>query len=594
MDGAWLRAGALLLLAFAALVPQARAADPNKVLRIVFNAAETGFDPVRVSDNYSNIVNGAIFESLLTYDYMARPARLVPQTAESMPEIADGGRTYTIRIRKGILFTPDPAFKGKPRELTADDYVYTFKRFVDPKNRSPWAFLFEGRIEGLDEHVAAAKRNGKFDYAAQIAGLQAPDRYTLRIRLKEPNYVFLYTLAHTPIAAMAREVVEAYGDDLSGHPVGTGPYVLKEWVRSSKMVLEANPGYRGFTWDFKAEPGSAWDERVVAQMKGKKMPQIGRVEIKVIEEEQSRWLAFKNAELDYVNVPGTFRAQVFDGERKLLPEWQQKGVTVFNQIEPDVVYTFFNFRDPVVGGFTKEKIALRRAIIMGYNLEEEIRVIRRGQAVRAIMPIPVGAVGFDPNWKPLNNYDPALANKLLDHFGYKKGPDGFRNMPDGKPLTLRYSTGTTTFDRESNELWKKSMDAIGIRIEFQQGKFADHLKAAKVCQLMMWGASWLADYPDGENFLQLLYGPNTGQSNNGCYESKAFDAFYEKMIKLPDSPERNRLFLEMTRQMEVDGAWVFGTSRERNQVIWPWVKGYKKHPILHSDFIFLDVEPRKP
>ena len=225
---------------------------------------------------------------------------------------------------------------------------------------------------------------------------------------------------------MAREVVEAYGDELMAHPVGTGPYLLKEWKRGSKIVLEANPGFRGFVWDFKPEPGSAFDEALVAAMKGKKMPQIGRVEISVIEEEQSRWLAFSNQELDYVNVPGTFRSQVFDAERKLLPVWEQKGVTMFNQIEPDVVYTFFNFRDPVVGGFTKEKIALRRAIIMGYDLAEEIRVIRRGQAVRAIMPIPVGVVGHDPNWKPLNNYDPALANKLLDYFNYKKGPDGYR------------------------------------------------------------------------------------------------------------------------------------------------------------------------
>ena len=134
------------------------------------------------------------------------------------------------------------------------------------------------------------------------------------------------------------------------------------------------------------------------------------------------------------------------------------------------------------------------------------------------------------------------------------------------------------------------MDAIGIRIEFQQGKFADHLKAAKACQLMMWQAAWSADYPDGENFMQLLYGPNTGQSNNGCYESKAFDAFYEKMLALPDSPERNRLFLEMTRQMEVDGAWGLHVSRERNQLIWPWVKGYKKHPILNAEFVYMDIE----
>ncbi len=588
----WMPVVAALALGVAAALPApARAAaDPAKVLRIVFNEAETGFDPVRVSDNYSNIVNGAIFETLLTYDYLARPARLVPLAAESMPEITDGGRTYTFRIRKGIMFTPDPAFKGKPRELTADDFVYSFKRFADPRNRSPWAFMFEGRIEGLDEHVAAAKRTGAFDYAGRVSGLQALDRYTLRIRLTQPYYVFLYTLAHTPVAAVAREVVEAYGDDLPAHPVGTGPYRLREWKRASRIVLEANPDYRGFTWDFAPESGSERDQALVATMKGKRMPQIGRVEITVITEEQSRWLAFSNQELDYVNVPGTFRSQVFDAERRLLPAWQKRGVTVFSQIEPDVVYTFFNFRDPVVGGFAKEKVALRRAIIMAYNLEEEIRVIRRGQAVRAIMPIPAGVVGHDPNWKPLNDYDPELANRLLDHFGYRRGGDGYRTLPDGGPLLLKFSTGTSSFDREMNELWKKSLDAIGVRVEFLQGRFADHLKAAKACRLMMWGGSWLADYPDGENFMQLLYGPNTGQSNNGCYESKDFDAFYERMLKLPDSPERNRLFLEMTRQVEVDGAWIIGVSRERNQLLWPWVKGYKKHPIMHSDFIYLDLE----
>jgi ABC-type transport system substrate-binding protein len=580
--------GALLL----ALAFPARAADPAKVLRVAFPTAETGFDPVRVSDLYSNTVNESIFERLLTYDYLARPARLVPQVAEAMPEITDGGRTYTFRIRKGIYFAPDPAFQGKRRELTADDYVYSFKRFADPKNRSPWAFLLDGRIEGLEELVEAAKRHGKFDYDARVAGLQAVDRYTLRFRLKQPDYIFPFALAHVPFGAMAREVVEAYGDDLQAHPVGTGPYILKEWRRGAKIVLEANPDYRGFVWDFQASD-PAWDDPLIAVMKGKKMPQIGRVEISIIEEDQSRWLAFNQKELDYLALPATFRPQVFDADNQLKPEWTAQKVALYRAIEPDITYTFFNFRDPLVGGFAKEKIALRRAIIMGYKLEEEIRVIRRYQAARAIMPIPAGVNGHDPNYKPLNNHDPELANKLLDHFGYRKGADGYRNLPDGKPLVLKYATGTSAIDREFNELWKKSMDGIGIRIEFQQGKFPDHLKAAKACQLMMWGAAWTADYPDGENFVQLLYGPNTGQSNNGCYESKAFDAFYRAMLKLPlEAPERNRLFLEMTRQMEVDGAWSLNVSRERNQLIRPWVLGYKKHPILHAEWLYMDLAPR--
>jgi ABC-type transport system substrate-binding protein len=574
-----------LLVAASAL-----AADPGKVLRLSFPVAETGFDPVRVSDLYSNTVNEAIFEPLLTYDYLARPAKLVPATAEAMPEVSDNGRTYILRLKRGIHFTPDPAFKGQRRELTAEDYVYTFKRFADPANRSPWAFMIEGHIEGLDEQIEAAKRSGKFDYNATIPGMVALDKYTLRFKLKEVDYLFPYTLAHVPFGAVAREVVEAYRDDVQAHPVGTGPYLLKEWRRAARIVLEANPGYRKKTWDFQAT-SDAWDGNVVSAMKGKTIPEIGRVEISIIEEDQSRWLAFSRKELDLLGLPATFRQEVFDAANKLKPQWSEQGVTIFKAIDPDISYTFFNFRDPVVGGFAKEKIALRRAIIMGYNLEEEIRVVRKYQAVQAQMPIPYGVVGFDPRYRSINRYDPELANKLLDYFGYKKGANGFRTLPDGKPLVIRQATGTSATDREFNELWKKSMDAIGIRMEFQQGKFADHLKATKACQLMMWGAAWLADYPDGENFMQLLYGPNTGQSNNGCYESKSFDALYDKARALPpESPERNRLFLDMARQMEVDGAWSLHVSRERNQMIRPWVKGYKKHPILNAEFVYMDVD----
>ena len=575
---------AVAALAAASAAP---AADLSKVYRIAFPTAETGFDPARVSDLYSNTVNEAIFERLLTYDYLARPAKLVPLAAEAMPQVTDNGRTYTFRIRKGIHYTPDPAFKGRKREL-----AYVIKRHADPRNRSPWAFMVEGRIAGLDDAIAQARKSGRFDYDAKIPGLETPDPYTLVIRLVAPDYLFNYTVAHVPYGAMAREVVEAYGDDIGAHPVGTGPYVLKEWKRASRIVLEANPDFRGFTWDFApAEP--AWDDALVQTMRGKKMPQIGRVEISIIEEDQSRWLAFGGKELDVLALPGTFRPQAVGADGRLLPRWTGEGVTLFKAIDPELTYTIFNFRDPVIGGFAPEKLALRRAIIMAYDVREEIEVVRKGQAVQAHMPIPAGVVGHDPSYRTISPYDPALANRLLDRFGYRKGPDGWRRMPDGRPLVIRQATQTSQIDRTFNELWRKAMDSIAVRIEFDSGKFGDNLKAAKACQLMMWGAAWIADYPDGDNFMQLLYGPNTGQSNNGCYESKSFDALYERARAMPpDAPGRNLLFLEMTRQMQVDGAWAMHVSRERNQMIRPWVLGYKKHPILHAEWLYMDLEPR--
>jgi ABC-type transport system substrate-binding protein len=587
MRSRWQWASGLVALLIAV---SAWAADPGKVLRIAFPVAETGFDPVRVSDLYSNIVNEAIFERLLTYDYLARPAKVIPMTAEAMPEVSDGGRTYVLHLRRGIYFAPDPVFKGKRRELTAEDYVYSFKRFADPANRAPYGFMIQGRIEGLDEAIEEAKKTGKFDYDATIPGMVALDKYTLRFKLTKVDYLFPYTLAHVPFGAVAREVVEAYGADVQAHPVGTGPYMLKEWRRAARIVLEANPNYRKVTWDF-APGDDAWDKDLVAAMKGKTIPQIGRVEISIIEESQSRWLAFQRRELDYLAVPATFIDQALDATNKLKPEWTQQGVTLYRAIDPSVTYSFFNFRDPLIGGFSKEKIALRRAIIMGYNLDQEIRVIARNQEVQAQMPIPYGVVGFDPGYRNVNQYDPILANKLLDYFGYRKGPDGYRTLPDGKPLVLRQATGTAAIDREYSELWKRSMDAIGVRIVFEPGKFSDTLKAAKACHVMMWQAAWTADYPDGDNFMQLLYGPNTGESNNGCYESKAYDALYEKSLTLPsDSVERDHLFIDMTRQMEVDGAWSLQSSPIRNQLIRPWVKGYKKHPILQAEFVYLDID----
>jgi len=585
--------GAVAGLAAALLLPlPAAGADPAKVLRYAFAAAETGFDPALVSDIYSNTVNEAIFDRLLTYDYLARPAKLVPMAAEAMPEVADNGKVYTFRIRKGIYFTPDPAFKGAKRELIAQDFVYSFMRFMDPKNRSPYAFLIEGKIEGLDELAEQARKSGKFDYDAKVRGMEAVDRYTLRFRLTRNDYNFPYIAAHLPSYAVAREVIEAYGSESIAHPVGTGPYMLKSWSRRAKIVLEANPDFRELVWDFQpsADP---WDQAVIAAMRGKKMPQIGRVEISIIEEDQSRWLAFNQKEIDYLNLPAPFRPEVFDADRNLKQAWVQKGVSVFRAIDPDITYTHLNFRDPLVGGFSLEKMALRRAIIMAYNLDEEIRVIRKNQAVAVEMPIPPGVVGHDPAYVSINRYDPALANKLLDYFKYRRGKDGYRTLPDGKPLVLKYSAGSAAIDREFNELWKKSMDAIGVRMDFQVLTFADRVKAAKACQLMLSGFAWTADYPDGDNFMQLLYGPNSTQSNNGCYESKAFDAFYVKSTQIPDSPERNRLFLEMARQMEVDGAWSLHVARERNQLLWPWVQGYKKHPVLNAEFVYMDVAPRR-
>ncbi|MEN9867435.1 MAG: hypothetical protein RL748_3025 [Pseudomonadota bacterium] len=566
-------------------------ADPNKVLHVTFEAADDGFDLMRTNSMYSTWAARNIFENLLTYDYLARPLKLKPMLAEAMPEITEGGKVFTVRIKKGIYFTPDPAFNGQRRELVAQDFIYTIQRVMDPVNRSTQSGDFEDKIEGLDEQVALAKKTGKFDYNAPIAGLKALDRYTLQYRLKRPDYTFLYLMADGASAPVAREVVEKYGLESGRHPIGTGPYILKEYVPRSKIVFEANPDYRSTVWDLQAG-SDAWDQQIVADMKGKSLPQIGRVEVSIIEENQGRWLAFASGQSDFDLLPEIVVPKVLDGD-KLKPDLAKRGVRLYRFIESGSMSTFFNFRDPVVGGYSKEKIALRRAIAMAYDVQAVITQAYFGQGVKAEMDVPPSVAGHVPAYHNSIRHNPELAKKLLDKFGYRVGADGFRTLPDGKPLVIKIHSAPQVRDKTKMEVWRKALNGIGLRAEFPIAGFADNLQAAYKCKLPMFGLGNTAAIPDGSDFMTTYYGPNAERGNFGCYQSKVFDdAFAKARTVPPGSPEHLQLYRTMTRQLEADTARVVELWRYRNWVIQPWVKGYKKHPILHADWMYLDVDKR--
>jgi ABC-type transport system substrate-binding protein len=281
-----------------------------------------------------------------------------------------------------------------------------------------------------------------------------------------------------------------------------------------------------------------------------------------------------------------------DGD-KLRPEFAQKGVQLSRFVDPELSYVFWNMQDPVVGGLTKDKVALRRALAMAYNVDEEIRVIRNGQAVEAQYPIPPGVVGHDPRYKSSVKFDPAGANALLDRFGYKKGADGYRTLPDGRPFTVKYYSRPDSLGRQQEELWKKAFDAVSVRMEGVKEKFPEQLKLEKQCKLQMRTASWIADWPDADNFMQLLWSNNIHQVNNACASIPEYDRLYEKTLRLePDSPERDKAYHEMTKIIEAYAPWRLDISRYRNMLAQPWVLGYRKHPILHAEWQFIDVAPK--
>jgi peptide/nickel transport system substrate-binding protein len=503
-------------------------ADPNKVLRVAFPIAETGFDPQGTNDLYSNHVNRAIFDPLYTYEYLARPLKLVPNTAVALPEISADGRAWTMKVKPGIYFNDDPAFKGQKRELTAADYVFSWKRILDPKVRSQNLQILDDLIEGSDAIVAKAKETGKFDYDAPMEGLMAVDRYTIKLKLKRPSYDLLSNLTTAGTAALAREVIEMYGDASTWamqNPIGTGPYRLKEWRRGQRIVLEANPGFRDVTFPDSNDPA---DREIIAKMKGKKLPRVGRVEITIIEESQPRLLAFEKGDLDYVEIPVDLVWNVMGKDNKPLPRFVKAGVTLARGVQPSVSYTYFNMEDPVVGGYTKDKVALRRAIGMSYNVDEAIRVLRQGQGMPATQMVPPGVTGHDPKFAGNAKFDPVGAAALLDKFGYvDRDKDGWRDLPDGKPLVLKIGMTPNALDRQRSELWQRNLTSVGIHVEFVNQKFPDLLKMALAGKLQAWGLGNINVTPDGYGFLGLLYGGFAGSSNlsrpttTACMTSRA-------------------------------------------------------------------------
>ncbi|MBL0141511.1 MAG: hypothetical protein IPP91_05455 [Betaproteobacteria bacterium] len=592
----------VVCLALSVALPAASQSDPRKVVRTAYPSAESKLDPAAESDEASISISHAIFDPLLEYDFLARPAKLVGNTG-SLPEIADGGATFTLHVKPGIFFAPDPAFGGKPRELTAHDYVYSIKRLFDPKLRSQWLFLVEGKIAGADALMKEAKASGRFDFDKPIEGLQALDRYTLRIRLANPDWSFPYVLAMPATSALAREVVEHYGQDIAHHPVGTGPYRIAEWVKGSRVVLEANPGYREEIFD--GDPGPDEVSRAIhARLKGMRLPLVGRIEIHTIDEAQPRWLAFLNGEHDYIRpLPEEFANIALPGGR-LAPIFAKKGLYVTPDEIAYTTYTTFNTapvidgKPNVLGGYTPEKVALRRAIAMGFRLDEQVAILDKGQSVPAHTLLPPAVSGHDPNFRStLQEYNPAKAKALLDLYGYvDRDGDGYREMPDGSPLSFDHASYPTLRERQRNELWKKSMDAIGIRVTFGKvEKLTDLRKQAQLGRVQSFSYGWIADSPDGENFLQLLYKGSIGQVNYAMFDLPEYNSLYEQVKRMRDSPERNRLIGRMVKLVIVYAPWHIETFKTQNILVQPWLLGYKKHPFANEPWKYLDVDlARRP
>jgi len=591
------RAFAALAAALAfAVGPAHAAADAPKVLRYAFEIAETSLDPVKLNDLYSRTLTAHVFEGLYGYDPLARPVKIVPRTADGMPQVSADFRVWTVKVKPGIYFADDPAFKGTDgrkirRELVAQDYVYTFKRFADPANKAPaWTEMESYGFIGLNEARRAAldpKNAGKpFDYDREIEGIRALDRYTIQFRFAEPRPRFNELIATGDLlGAVAREVVERYGEQIESHPVGTGPFRLVQWRRSSLIVFERNPDYRERLYEAEPAADDAEGQALLARFKGRRLPMIDRVEISIIEQEQPRWLAFVNGEADLAYRVGYQFAPQAMPNGKVAPNLAKQGVRGYRVVDPAGNYYFFNMEDATVGGYTADKVALRRAIALGMDTRNVIDYAYSGLATVSQGPTLPYTTGYDATRRTeFGTYDPARAKALLDLYGYvDRNGDGWRDMPDGSPLLLRVNTQSDLRSRKISEVLNKNMKALGIRMEPIVVQWPENLKAARAGKLQMWYLGGYASAPDAEGSYGRLNSRQIGGQNMARVNLPELDVQYDKIQRLPDSPERVQAFHEAEKIALAYMPYKFTLNRLSLDMAQPQLIGYRR-PVFWLDF----------
>lgn len=539
----------------------------GKMLNIAIRSTIKGYDPIYANDLYSAGELARVYEGLLQYNYVKRPFTLVPNLAATMPTVSSDGLVYTFKIRKGVMFQDDPAFaNGKGRELVAQDFVYSLKRLADPKLQGLGWWLLQGKVKGLDAWREKYSELPKVDYNEEVEGLKALDEHTLQFTLKKRFPQFLYGLAMQFTFVVPKEAVEKYGKEFLNHPVGTGAFKIKNGVfkQNKKIRYVKSPSYRGETF-----PCDASDEyeNIAKVYCGKKLPFVDAITVNIIEEDQPRWLNFQKGRVDFLTVPKDNFDSAIPDAKNLAPDLKKKGVELLVSPALDITYTGFNHDLKIYRDHKK----LRQAMSLAYDSVTANRLFYNSQAIYAQSIIPPGIAGYMSDFK--NPYkgmgrpeDLAQAKKLLADAGFPEG----KGLPE---MTYDCPVSTTAF--QMAEFFSAQMKKIGITVHVMQNPFPELQRKITRRNIMLYGIAWSADYPDAENFLQLLYGPNKAPGANGSgYDNAEFNRLFKLASVMQNSPERTALYEKMNRMAAEEMPLIFGVHRQTFVVKHGWIKNY--------------------
>ena len=561
-----------------------------KVYRHSLDQSPTSLDPAQASNVYASYVIAAVYDSLFSYKYLARPYLLKPNLAEDWPEISPDGLEYTIRIKRGVFFADDPAFPGGVgRELTVADIIYSLLRNFDPKTRAQGAWLWQGRIAGLDEWKAAGA-----DYSREVDGLRALDRYTLRIRLTQPYPQLLETLAQSYSAVVPREAVEFYGREFSVHPVGSGPFRVLSYD-TALVVMERNPRFRQEPVDIWAEgyDPKTQGEFGLERIQGRSPPFVDRLEIYFIGETSARWNSFtKGDEVQYVTVPNEQFDRILAAHNPVTFKQEIRDRYYgYAGVEAGFVFQAFNLAYPEFGynpdpERERRNKALRCAIIKTFDWDARNESFYGGIGV--VFPgviVPV-VPEFDPDLpRDSVTRDVEGAKKLLRENGWTAD-----NLP-----VLTYGTTAGVLNRlmyEQLRAWLKEIGYPPDKVVLKQyATFGDISRAWKESELPWVAKGWGLDYPDAENTLQLFYGPNGSPgSNDSNYRNPEYDELFRQAKVMLPSPERTRIYQRLNRIVIDDCLAVTGISRTRIHLWHKNVIAFPDREIVGGFFLkYVDV-----
>ena len=571
---------ALSLAACGETPPPPAVGNDRGTLYYFRGAAHKTLDPAKQFDQASSEIIMNVYDTLLEYHYLERPYRLVPGLLATIPEPLDDGVTYRFTLRKGVHFIDDPAFPdGKGRELVSDDVIYTIKRFADANVNLKSYVLMSGFIEGLDEYREQTRQLGsKTSYdTLSVAGLQKIDDHTLAIRFTRKNPLALYPFATTPMSIVPREAVEHYGEDFDNHPVGTGAFYIKEYSRRGTMVLKRNPRYHGV---YPSTGGAGDRERGLLADAGKRLPLLEEVHLPLIEESQPAMLKFKSGQLDWVGMnKDDFANMAYRdeaGEFHLREEYTGQ-FNMYTEPGLSVEYFVFNLRDPVLGN----NKALRQAIAYALDTPAYIKLLLNDRALplRTIVPQPIAGSERD--------IEATYYQKDLVRARQKLAEAGFPNGEGLAPITIEIRNANKEA-RDSFEFIRAELAEIGITLKPNFQTFSAYLKRVESGNFQMTGSGWGADYPDAENFYQLLYGPNkTPGPNMSVFANAEYDALYERTKFMENGPERFRLFARMAEIIRDEVPVILRFNGIRFGLYQKKLRNLKRNMMIDAPYKFL-------